>query len=714
MRGKLFTKALAVATSVLMLSGGLSVQPFADIFKGTSITAYAQGTEVNLSTLTGSYTAQDGDILSGTTSQTVNIANGASITLNGATITGGIVCEGTATITLDGTNIVNVNDALLPYSKAGIQIGSSGTTLTIRGSGSLTATGGSAAAGIGIGRTWDASVTAGAIVIEGGTINASGGNGIGTGTVGNDQTAAIDGISIKGGTVNASLGKGYIYYGCTATVGYIKIYDTIDMVDASKITETVTYMHVDGESATDVTASKTDYFTISEDGDRRIITPKDDTDYTITLADGIEHGTITGATTAKYMETVTINATPDFGYRLVRLVVKDAYNNDVASTGNTFLMPKGNVTVSAVFEQGTHGTTEFTWFYTTGPQPQDQVLETIYDGVTTVSIQTFTWYNIRKYNENTNFNFRLDNDIIDADIPYAGGTGEFYNTRNATNFCTTGNTQTGYYDITMTDVGNDKWYVSFVKTAPKMDVVPDQTYTGSAITPEPLVVAGSLSLTKGTDYEYSYENNTDVGTATVKVTFKGDYESLGYVEKTFNIVRNIYFSDSIENGSVTADRYLADEGDTVTLTATPAEGYAVGSVSVNDGTVAVTKNTDGTYSFTMPDGDVTVNAVFVSTKLTDEEYTQTATYTDPDTGDKTYYTRYVFVKAKSDIEGKSKATFTATYNGTPYTYETNTYYTGVTSNGITYTPAEDSVLFVVTVSSSSDISAGLTCELKLE
>nr|MCR4645822.1 hypothetical protein [Oscillospiraceae bacterium] len=301
MRGKLFTKALAVATSVLMLSGGLSVQPFADIFKGTSITAYAQGSNVDLSTLTGSYTAQDGEILSGTTSQTITIADDASITLNGVTITGGIVCEGTATITIDGANIVNVNDASLVYQKAGIQIGSSGTTLTIKGDGSLTATGGSAAAGIGLGRTWDANATGGSIVIEGGTVTASGDNGIGTGTVRQEKTASIDGISIKGGTVNASLGKGYIYYGSTVTIGYIKIYDTIDMVDASKFTETVTYMHVDGESATDVTANKTDFFTIGEDGDRRIITPKDDTDYTITIADGIEHGTLTASATAKYM-----------------------------------------------------------------------------------------------------------------------------------------------------------------------------------------------------------------------------------------------------------------------------------------------------------------------------------------------------------------------------------------------------------------------------
>ena len=72
-----------------------------------------------------------------------------------------------------------------------------------------------------------------------------------------------------------------------------------------------------------------------------------------------------------------------------------------------------------------------------------------------------------------------------------------------------------------------------------MDVVPDQTYTGSEIKPEPLVMAGSLNLTKGTDYEYSYTDNVNVGTAKVTVTFKGDYASLGSVEKEFNIVPKV-------------------------------------------------------------------------------------------------------------------------------------------------------------------------------
>lgn len=503
-------------------------------------------------TLSGSesYTANDGDVLTGSTSGTVTIANNAKITLSDVTITGGIVCDGSATITLVGTNSVTG-----ATNKAGIQIGGSGTTLTIKGNGSLTANGGNQSAGIGLSRAWGVNATGGDILIEGGNITANGsvngqwGAGIGTGVIygnGSAKTAQIGNITIKGGSVKATggseangIGTGYTYGGCTNTIGTVTIYVGIDKVDASSIRDfgSVVYKH----DETDVTANKSDYFTITEDGNRRVIEPKDDTDYTITIANGIEHGTLTGAATAKYTEKVTITATPALGYRFSRLVVKDAQNNDVASTGNSFFMPKSNVTVSAVFEQGTHGTTEFAWGYYLGIYVTEA---TIYDGVTTVELQQGKKYFIGKdYQEGSepgkgfyDSEFRPDEDPYakGRDIPYSGGTGSFMGGGYGE---FTLNGDAGYYDITMTDVGNGKWNVSILKTAGQMDVVPDQTYTGSAITPEPTVIAGSLNLTKGTDYVYSYENNENVGTAKVIASFLGTYAWLGNVEKEFTIVK---------------------------------------------------------------------------------------------------------------------------------------------------------------------------------
>ncbi|WP_295084589.1 hypothetical protein [Ruminococcus sp.] len=99
----------------------------------------------------------------------------------------------------------------------------------------------------------------------------------------------------------------------------------------------------------------------------------------------------------------------------------------------------------------------------------------------------------------------------------------------------------------------------------------------------------------------------------------------------------------------------------------------------------------------------------INTKLADGQYKQTAQK------DENYYTRFVFVVPKIDFAGKSNAKFTATHNSIPYTYETSKYYTGMTTNGITYTPAsDDSAIFVVTISSGSDISDELTCTLDFE
>ena len=50
-----------------------------------------------------------------------------------------------------------------------------------------------------------------------------------------------------------------------------------------------------------------------------------------------------------------------------------------------------------------------------------------------------------------------------------------------------------------------------------------QTYTGSALRPAVSVKAGGRTLSQGRDYDVSYANNTNPGTATVTVTGKGNY-----------------------------------------------------------------------------------------------------------------------------------------------------------------------------------------------
>ena len=75
-----------------------------------------------------------------------------------------------------------------------------------------------------------------------------------------------------------------------------------------------------------------------------------------------------------------------------------------------------------------------------------------------------------------------------------------------------------------------------------------------------------------------------------------------------------------ENGTVTVNPTAAKAGTTVTITPVPDVGYQVGTVSVTDRfgqAVAVDQQADGTYTFVMPDGQVTVEVTFLQGEATD-------------------------------------------------------------------------------------------------
>ena len=76
--------------------------------------------------------------------------------------------------------------------------------------------------------------------------------------------------------------------------------------------------------------------------------------------------------------------------------------------------------------------------------------------------------------------------------------------------------------------------------------------------------------------------------------------------------------EATQGGTVTADPTAAKAGTTVTLTPVPHRGYQVGTVAVTDRfgePVAVTEQAGGTYTFTMPNGQVTVTVTFAETPL---------------------------------------------------------------------------------------------------
>ena len=159
-----------------------------------------------LSTINANYTANDGETLTGTLASNVkiSIADGATVALDNVTINGtndpnygwaGITCEGNATIILSGTNTVKGFYGDYP----GIQA-AAGKTLTINGTGSLTASSNGDGAGIGGGR----GVACGNIEIQGGTITATGGEY--AAGIGGAYNANWGNITISGGTVTATGG----------------------------------------------------------------------------------------------------------------------------------------------------------------------------------------------------------------------------------------------------------------------------------------------------------------------------------------------------------------------------------------------------------------------------------------------------------------------------------------------------------------------------
>lgn len=119
--------------------------------------------------------------------------------------------------------------------------------------------------------------------------------------------------------------------------------------------------------------------------------------------------------------------------------------------------------------------------------------------------------------------------------------------------------------------------------------IPTHTYTGKAIEPGITLKNGAVTLDGSTDYTVEYSKNTNVGTATVKVTGKGNYS--GTVEKNFTIIAAEI--QSIDITAPTASIHANDEKNTsiaslkslFTLpdktTARFAEANGVSSVELN-------------------------------------------------------------------------------------------------------------------------------------
>lgn len=82
-----------------------------------------------------------------------------------------------------------------------------------------------------------------------------------------------------------------------------------------------------------------------------------------------------------------------------------------------------------------------------------------------------------------------------------------------------------------------------------VEPIEDQIYTGSEITVSPVISYDGNELNEGSDYTLTYENNINIGTATVTATGNGD-NTLGEISMTFNIITGDALCDAEENAAL--------------------------------------------------------------------------------------------------------------------------------------------------------------------
>ena len=169
------------------------------------------------------------------------------------------------------------------------------------------------------------------------------------------------------------------------------------------------------------------------------------------------------------------------------------------------------------------------------------------------------------------------------------------------------------------------------------DVIPEQAYTGSAITPEVTGKFNGTALVLGTDFDVEYTSNTDKGTATVKVAGKGNFS--GEITLTFVI------GDSAPEKAKAAREALVTKYASV-LTGTLASTVTKLDVVAENGSV-ITWASNNTVIKVEKDGTVTILAA-----ETDQEVTLTATITYGDVSPE-YATFTFVVKAAEKIEEKT-------------------------------------------------------------
>lgn len=307
-------------------------------------------------------------------------------------------------------------------------------------------------------------------------------------------------------------------------------------------------------------------------------------DYKITIK--ATNGKVTAPATAQYNEKVSISVTPDPGYELSTISVKKGSTKVTLNEDNTFTMPAGAVTVTATFKA----------------IPYDiAVAEGIANGMVTVEAETAT---------------------VGTAVPVTVSPAEgyalkelYYTTEGSDEHHAIEAVDDGYtLNMPAEAVTIHAAFQKLTYTVTVAEGIEHGTIAASATFPWDDTV--TVTVTPDTGYELEKLTYTAEGSETAEEVTANEDGAYTFTMPKANVVLNASFQKSIytvtvdekiENGKITVDPKTASMGDTVTVSATPEEGYELDAITVTSGKTAVTVK-DG--KFTMPAGNVTVSATF--------------------------------------------------------------------------------------------------------
>ncbi len=296
----------------------------------------------------------------------------------------------------------------------------------------------------------------------------------------------------------------------------------------------------------------------------------DKVDYSVTYNNS-QGGTVTGAATANYNDSVELTVTTDTGYQLDTLTVTDAEDNELTVENNIFTMPDSSVKVNAVFKKIDYSITypETEKGTVTGVETANYGDEVTLDVTPDTGCELVS-LSVKDSN---------DSEITVTDgkfiMPASNVTvsASFLNTR-----------------YTVAYLPAEHGSVSGQETVSHGDEV------ALSITPEIGYRLDTLTVTDSNENEIAVSDNKFImpeSNVTVEASFVKTDHAITYSESEYGTVTGVA---------------SAKYGDKIELTITPNKDYTVETITVTDNegnSIEVSNNT-----FIMPDSPVTVSASF--------------------------------------------------------------------------------------------------------